>query len=184
MTSKGDPSEESLCCVALADVLEAVFVALSLVLDVAKEALEPDVVGAATDAPVLLDITEPVEAIMSDAVGPVYVARIVSSASSALCIAFSDSGWPSVSQAACQALRDATNARGSLSASQPCLTQEVREVKVESVAWGQTPSIRISFRVAKRRQTRYSQELRRMPADYDKSEMSFGSKSASRLALS
>lgn len=41
MTSKGDPSEESPLCVALVDVLEAVFVED---LGVGEEALEPDVV--------------------------------------------------------------------------------------------------------------------------------------------
>lgn len=82
----------------------------------------------------MLDSAGLEEAIVGDVVEPVYVARTVCSASSALCTAFSDSGWPSVSQAACQAWRGAVNARGSVSALQPCLTQEMNEAKVEPVA--------------------------------------------------
>ena len=142
--SKGDPLEESPWCVVLVDVLEAVFVEASPVVGVGEEALEPDVVRAATEAPVMIDTTGPVEAITDDVVGPVYVARTVCSASSALSTACSDSGWPSVSQAACHALRGAINVRGSVSAWQPCLTQEVSEVNVEPVAWVQRPSIDVS----------------------------------------
>ena len=151
MTSKGDPSEESLWCVALVDVLEAVFVELWLVLGVENDVLESDVVRAVTDVPTMLDTTDAEEAIMDDVVGPVYVARIVCSAASALSTAFSDSGWPSVSQAACQALRGVMNARGLESGWQPCLTQEVSEVKVEPVALGQRPSVHVSFGVSKER---------------------------------
>ena len=145
MTSKGDPSEESLWCVALVDVLEAVFVELWRVLDAGNDVLESDVVRAVTDVPTMLDTTDAEEAIVDDVVEPVYVARTVCSAASALSTAFSGSGWPSVSQAACQASRGVMNARGSESAWQPCLTQEVSEVKADPVARGQRPSVDISF---------------------------------------
>ena len=131
MTSKGDPSEESLCFVALADALEAVFVEA---LGADDEAPELDVVRAAAEAPVMLDTTGPVEVVVGNVFGPVYVARTLCSASSALSTASSDSGWPSVLQAVCQVFRGEMKTLGSLSASQPCLTQEVSAVKVEPVA--------------------------------------------------
>ena len=130
-TSKGDPSEESPWLVALADALEEVFVEAP---GADEEALELDVVRGAPEALAMLDTPGPVEVVVGNVVGPVYVARTLCSASSALSTALSDSGWPSVLQAACQALRGAIKAKGSLSASQPCLTQEVSVVKVGPVA--------------------------------------------------
>ena len=88
-------------------------------LDVGEEVLETGGVRDAPDAPVMLDTTVPVDAVVGDVVGPVYVARTVCSASSALLTAFSNSGWPSASQAACQASRGEINAGGSVSAPQP-----------------------------------------------------------------